>query len=169
MAQPTRDPRWLDDSEQVSWRNFIHSVNHLMIALESDLTPHGLTNGDYAVLVLLSEAPDERMRMCDLASELQLSPSGLTRRLDGLVRQGWVERASCSSDRRVTYAHLTPKGRTKMDAAAPDHVASVRAHLLDPLGAKGVAQLGTLFARVRSHQTADDHPAHDATATRRAG
>jgi DNA-binding MarR family transcriptional regulator len=94
------------------------------------------------------------MRMCDLAAELQLSPSGLTRRLDGLVRHGWVERASCDSDRRVTYAHLTTRGRKKMVAAAPDHVASVRAHLLDPLGPKGVDQLGTLFAKVRAHQLA---------------
>jgi DNA-binding MarR family transcriptional regulator len=168
MPQPARRTRWLDDSEQVSWRNFIHAVNHLTIALEADLAPHGLTNGDYAVLVLLSEADDERMRMCDLAAELQLSPSGLTRRLDGLVRHGWVERASCANDRRVTYAHLTTKGRKKMEAAAPDHVASVRTHLLDPLGPKGVDQLGTLFAKVRAHQLADgaDDAADDA---RRAG
>lgn len=168
MPNPTRDTRWLDDAEQASWRNFIHSVNHLMAALETDLAPHGLTNGDYAVLVLLSEADDERMRMCDLATELQLSPSGLTRRLDGLVRHGWVERASCSSDRRVTYAHLTAKGRKKMEVAAPDHVASVRAHLLDPLGAKGVEQLGALFARVRAHQATADHATPSASA-RRAG
>lgn len=167
MPNPARDTRWLDDAEQVSWRHFIHAINHLTIALEADLAPHGLTNGDYAVLVLLSEADGERMRMCDLAAELQLSPSGLTRRLDGLVTHGWVERASCDSDRRVTYAHLTAKGRTKMQAAAPDHVASVRAHLLDPLGPKGVDQLGTLFGKVRAHQLAAGDT--DAITPRRAG
>lgn len=168
MPNPARDTRWLDDAEQASWRNFIHAVNHLTIALEADLAPHGLTNGDYAVLVLLSEADGERMRMCDLATELQLSPSGLTRRLDGLVRQGWVERASCDSDRRVTYAHLTAKGRKTMELAAPDHVASVRTHLLDPLGPKGVDQLGALFARIRAHQTATGHTVVT-TGARRAG
>lgn len=153
MSATDEGPQWLDVDEQAAWRNFIHAVNELLAAGERDLAPHGLTNGDYAVLVLLSEAPDERMRMCDLADELQLSPSGLTRRLDGLVRRGWVERTSCSSDRRVSYAHLTDDGRATMERAAPDHVASVRRHLLDPLGTEGVRRLGELFATVRQHQT----------------
>jgi DNA-binding MarR family transcriptional regulator len=146
--------RWLDDTEQASWRAFIHSVNDLMAATEADLAHHGITNGDYAVFVLLSEAPDSQLRMCDLAAELQLSPSGLTRRLDGLVRNGWVERAACAADRRVTYARLTASGRAKMQSAAPDHVDSVRRHLLDPLGPRGVEQLGVLMRRVRAHQLA---------------
>ena len=143
--------RWLTDEEQGSWRAFIATVHDLMAKLETDLVAHGLSMGDYEVLVLLSEAPDQRMRMCDLAAALQLSPSGLTRRLDGMVRQGWVERASCATDRRVAYAHLTSAGFEKMRAAAPDHVESVRRHLLDPLGQRGVTQLGELFGRVRRH------------------
>jgi DNA-binding MarR family transcriptional regulator len=119
-----------------------------MAALESDLTPHGLTMGDYEVLVWLSEAEQNRMRMCDLAGALQLSPSGLTRRLDGMVKNGWVERASCASDRRVMWAHLTPAGLAKMQAVAPDHVASVRRLVLDPLGPEGVAQLGEIFGSI---------------------
>ncbi|MFZ9628645.1 MAG: MarR family winged helix-turn-helix transcriptional regulator [Ilumatobacteraceae bacterium] len=146
--------KWLDEREQASWRAFIHAVNDLMAATETDLAHHGITNGDYAVLVLLSEAPDSQLRMCDLAAELQLSPSGLTRRLDGLVRHGWVERVACASDRRVTYARLTDSGHAKMSAAAPDHVDSVRRHLLDPLGPRGVEQLGVLMRRVRAHQLA---------------
>ena len=85
------------------------------------------------------------------AAALRLSPSGLTRRLDGMVKAGWVERASCSADRRVMYAHLTEKGRKKMEAAAPDHVASVRRHFIEPLGAAGVEQLGELFEQIRNH------------------
>src|SRR5262245_34768470 len=146
---------WLTETEQVSWRNFITTVHDLMGALEADLAPHGLTMGDYEVLVWLSEASDQRMRMCDLAGVLQLSPSGLTRRLDGLVKSGWVERASCVSDRRVAYAHLTEKGLSKMREAAPDHVESVRRHVLEPLGPAGVAQLGDIFGRVRTHLTED--------------
>ena len=122
---------WLTDAEQTAWRTFITTVHDLMGALEADLAPHGLTMGDYEVLVWLSEADEQRMRMCDLAAALQLSPSGLTRRLDGMVRQGWVERASCDSDRRVAWAHLTAAGLEKMKATAPDHVASVRRHLLE--------------------------------------
>lgn len=142
---------WLTEREQASWRNFIMSVHDLMAALEADLSPHGITMGDYEVLVWLSEADEQRMRMCDLAGALQLSPSGLTRRLDGMVRQGWVQRASCSSDRRVAWAQLTDTGLQKMQQVAPAHVASVRRHVLDPLGPKGVDQLGVLFGRVRDH------------------
>ncbi len=142
---------WLSDTEQRSWRNFIMTVHDLMAALEDDLTPHGLTNGDYEVLVYLSEAGENRMRMCDLAGALQLSPSGLTRRLDGMVKNGWVERASCAADRRVMWAHLTPAGLDKMQAVAPHHVASVRRHVLDPLGDDGVQQLGDIFGRISDH------------------
>lgn len=139
---------WLSESEQHSWRNFIMTVHDLMAALETDLAPHGLTMGDYEVLVWLSEAEQNRMRMCDLAGALQLSPSGLTRRLDGMVKNGWVERASCESDRRVMWAHLTPSGLAKMKDVAPDHVASVRRHVLDPLGPEGVVQLGEIFGHI---------------------
>ena len=144
-------PKWLDDSEQRAWRNFITTLPDLMAAFEADIAPHGINMGDYEVLVFLSEAEDNRMRMCDLASSLRLSPSGLTRRLDGLAKAGWVDRASCSSDRRVMYAHLTDSGRAKMNDAAPDHVTSVRQHFLEPLGPRGVQQLGTLFDKVREH------------------
>ena len=64
----------------------MRAIASMSRALEADLAPHGLTLGDYQVLVYLSEADDHAMRMCDLAARLQLSPSGLTRRLDGLVR-----------------------------------------------------------------------------------
>ena len=142
---------WLDDSEQTAWRNFITTLPDLSAAFEADLAPHGITMGDYEVLVFLSEAPDQRMRMCDLAAALRLSPSGLTRRLDGMVKAGWVERSACSSDRRVMYAHLTSNGLAKMDAAAPDHVDSVRRHFLTPLGDDGVQQLSALFTLIRAH------------------
>ncbi len=145
------EPRWLTDDEQQSWRNYVLTAHDLATALEADLAPHGVTMGDYEVLVWLSEAEENRMRMCDLAGALQLSPSGLTRRLDGMVKQGWVERASCASDRRVMWAHLTPVGRAKMEAAAPAHVESVRRHVLEPLGADGFDQFGTLFGRIREH------------------
>ena len=142
---------WLSDREQLAWRNFIGTLPELTAAFEADLAPHGLTMGDYEVLVYLSEAEENRLRMCDLAGSLRLSPSGLTRRLDGMVRNGWVDRASCPGDRRVMYATLTPGGRKKMEAAAPDHVASVRRHFIEPLGADGVRRVSELFGPVREH------------------
>ena len=151
MPHTDTPPRWLTAAEQEAWRAFIVTRNDLDLALSADLAPHGLTTGDYEVLVWLSEAEESRMRMCDLAEALQLSPSGLTRRLDGMVKAGLVERASCASDRRVMWAVLTPAGWDKMRDAAPAHVASVRRHILDPLGPEGVLQLGELFGRIRQH------------------
>ncbi len=143
--------KWLSARELEAWRTYIITAHDLDAALAADLTPHGLSHGDYEVLVRLSEAPDQRMRMCDLSVTLQLSPSGLTRRLDAMVRNGWVERAACTTDRRVMHAHLTPAGFAKLKEAAPTHVASVRRHVLEPLGEKGVEQLGRLFGRIREH------------------
>ena len=143
--------KWLTPEELRSWRNYILTTRDLEAALAADLAPHGLAHGDYEVLVRLSEASGQRMRMCDLSAALQLSPSGLTRRLDAMVRSGLVSRASCEADRRVMYAHLTPAGVAKLKEAAPSHVASVRRHVLEPLGAEGMAQLGELFGRIRTH------------------
>lgn len=142
---------WLSPEEQRSWRTYVETARDLSAVLEAELDPHGVSHGDYEVLVHLSEAPDHRMRMCDLSSALRLSPSGLTRRLDSMVRSGWVERRSCEHDRRVLYAHLTPDGLAKLEESAPTHVDGVRRHLLEPLGADDFAMLGSLFAKVRQH------------------
>jgi DNA-binding MarR family transcriptional regulator len=145
---------WLSASEMRAWRNFIESISMLTAALEYDLAPFGLTTGDYEVLVRLSEAESERLRMCDLAIALQLSPSGLTRRLDGLVSSGLVERVASPSDRRVMFAALTPAGRHKLAEAAPDHVASVRKHFFKGLSREQVRNVGDVFETVRSNVSA---------------
>jgi DNA-binding MarR family transcriptional regulator len=71
--------------------------------------------------------------MAELAAHLMLSPSGLTRRLDGLVKDGLVERRACPSDRRGSFAVLTEKGRAVLEEAAPTHVEGVRRYVIDPL------------------------------------
>ena len=145
---------WLSASEMRAWRNFIESVGTMTAALESDLVPFGLTLGDYEVLVRLSETEDHRLRMCDLATSLQLSPSGLTRRLDGLVSSGLVERVASPKDRRVMFAALTPAGLAKLVEAAPDHVASVRNRFLKGLTREQVRALGDIFEIVKGNLTA---------------
>ena len=87
---------------------------------------HGLTINDYECLLYLAHAEEGRMRRVDLAEQLILTASGVTRLLDGLEQAGWVERASCASDRRVTYAVLTASGRAKLQEAADSHIAGVR-------------------------------------------
>ena len=82
--------RWLDDDEMKAWRALVDVFRSVDASLETELlAAHGLTNGDYGVLVVLSEAEGNRLRMCDLAGALHLSPSGLTRRVDGLVKKGY--------------------------------------------------------------------------------
>ncbi|MEX2627048.1 MAG: MarR family transcriptional regulator [Ilumatobacteraceae bacterium] len=142
---------WLDDREQAAWRAYIETVGDLMAALEADLLPTGLNLGDYQVLVYLSEADERSMRMCDLAESLQLSPSGLTRRLDGLVRAGLVSREGSPADRRVMLAVLTDEGLDTLRAAAPIHVDSVRRRVFDHLDHDEVDALHTIFRAIGAH------------------
>lgn len=141
--------RWLDAEEMRSWRAYIETVFELNAALEADLAAHDLTLGDYQVLVFLSEADGRAMRMCDLAARLQLSPSGLTRRLDGLVRAGLVARRPAASDRRVILAVLTAEGAAALERAAPTHAASVRARIFDHIDAGDVAAVERVFTAIR--------------------
>ena len=140
---------WLDEEEMAAWRSMIDVYQDVVASLNAELVEgHALTEGDYGVLVTLSEAPDDRLRMCDLASSLHLSPSGITRRLDGLVKLGLVAREPSTEDRRVMLAVLTPGGRGALDRAAPDHVDSVRRHFLDHLSRTQIRNLATAFAAV---------------------
>ena len=148
--------KWLSGVEVTGWRNFISTIGPLMEALGRDLAEHGVSFGEYEVLVFLSEAPDSRLRMGDLADALRLSPSGLTRRLDNLVRAGYVERVACPDDRRVMYAKLAPSGMDALRSAAPDHVASVRRHLLDALSPAQISELGEIFAAIRAGLAHDE-------------
>src|SRR4051795_4253249 len=86
---------------------------------------HGLTLNDYDVLVQLYYAPERSLRRVDLARTVLLTASGITRLLDGLERAGWVEKRSCASDARVTYAHLTDAGVEKFETAQTGHLTDV--------------------------------------------
>ena len=109
---------------------------------------HGLTINDYEALLKLSRAPEQRMRRVDLADELLLTASGVTRLLDGLERSGFVERAACDADRRVTYAVLTEAGWERLVQASESHVAAIRALFERHLDADELAQLSELLGRL---------------------
>ncbi len=156
VADPST--RWLDQLEMAAWRTYVETVADLDSALEADLAPTGLMPGDYQVFVYLSEADDHSIRMCDLAAKLQLSPSGLTRRLDGLVRAGWVERRPSEVDRRVMLAVLTPAGFDKLVEAAPLHVASVRRHMIDLLTPGELRAIASAFGKIRTALSHDAVP-----------
>lgn len=153
---PDAPVRYLEPVEMAAWRTFIETYNDLINALQADLEPAQLALGDYQVLVTLSEADNKAMRMCDLADVLQLTPSGATRRLDGLVKAGWVERRNSEVDRRVMLAMLTPAGWDKLHEALVPHVRSVRTHLIDLLDESELVALASVFGKVRAHLDARD-------------
>ena len=144
-AERETSVKWLNAREMRAWRGYVETIEELQHVLDADLAEVGLTVGDYQVLVYLSEREDRRMRMCDLAGMLHLSPSGLTRRLDGLVRIGAVSREPSPEDRRVSLAVLTPSGRRLLERVAPRHVMSVRRHFMDALTPQQIDVLGDVF------------------------
>ena len=109
---------------------------------------HDLTLSDYEVLLRLSRAPDQRMRRVDLAEQVLLTASGVTRLLDGLERSGFVERASCSTDRRVVYAVLTDKGLEKVRSARKTHLAQVETFFGSRLDEGELEELVALLGRL---------------------
>jgi DNA-binding MarR family transcriptional regulator len=109
---------------------------------------HGLTMSEYEVLFLLSRQPEHSMRRIDLSREVRLSPSGVTRMLDRLEATGLVEKGSCSSDARVTYAVLTEAGMQKLRECAPDHFAGIERLIGERLNEEEVESLSELLGRL---------------------
>src|SRR5271165_2426942 len=131
---------WLDELEMHAWRSLLRAHARLMGQLDAELqASQGISVADYGVLVQLSEEEGGCLRMSELAHRLLLSPSGLTRRLEGLVRAGLVERRQCPTDRRGSFAELTPAGLARLEAVAPDHVEQVRRHFVDRLSRRQLA------------------------------
>jgi DNA-binding MarR family transcriptional regulator len=144
-------PAWLDDDQQRVWRNLLAVHARVVDRLDDELqVAHGLALADYDVLVQLSEAPESSLRMSDLATRLQLSPSGLTRRVDSLSRRDLVVRRACSSDGRGSFAVLTPAGRALLEEAAPTHVAGVRTYVIDTLPGPSLERLAAGLAAIEA-------------------
>jgi DNA-binding MarR family transcriptional regulator len=119
--------------------------------LNAQLTAdHGLTISDYEVLLRLARAPDRRMRRVDLAEQVLLTASGITRLLEGLERAGYVERGSCDTDRRVVYAVLTDEGLDKLREASATHVAQIEEYFTARLAADELEALNALLQRIEA-------------------
>jgi len=116
---------------------------------------HELAINDYEALLLLSRAEDRRLRRVDLAEGLQLTASGVTRLLDGLEDQGWVEKGPCESDARVTYAVLTEAGAGKLEQASCSHVAAIQSLFEERYSDGELAMLSDLLGRLPGAAAAD--------------
>ena len=154
-GQNATTPRWLSAAEMKAWRRYIIASRRLLEALDSDLDSHELSMSDYEVLAQLSDAPDRRMRMSELADVAMLSRSRLSHRIKVMEQAGWVERQACPVDKRGSFAVMTNKGWKAIVAAAPDHVASVRSRFIDHLSNEDQAALAEIFERVTLSLNAD--------------
>jgi len=143
---------WLTTEQQQTWRAYLAATTLLAEKLSRELqAAHGLTMADYEILVRLSEAPDRRLRMSQLASHTLSSRSRLSHQVDRLEKAGLVERQACEDDRRGANAVLTEQGWTLLVAAAPDHVEGVRRHFVDLLTDEQFAQVGAALGIVAGH------------------
>lgn len=140
--QVTSPPRWLDAEQQAAWRAYLDGTRMLFAELDRQLeADSGISLTDYELLVRLSEAPEQRLRMRDLAEATLSTRSGVTRAVTRAEKAGWVRRVECEDDRRGMNAELTRAGSDKLAASAPAHVASVRENLIDLLDDAQLDQL----------------------------
>ncbi|HZE30513.1 MAG TPA: MarR family winged helix-turn-helix transcriptional regulator [Actinoallomurus sp.] len=117
-------------------------------AIDADLTrEQRLTLNEYAALMHLSEAPERRLRMSELAAECDVSLSGMTRIVGRLEADGLIERVQCAEDARGSNAVLTDAGLTRLEEAYPTHLASVRRHVIDHLGDIDLVKLAEALRR----------------------
>ena len=142
--------KWLNPREMKAWRSYIIASRRLLDALDLDLASHDLSMADYEVLALLSEAPERRMRMTELADLAMVSKSRLSHRMKVMEKLGWVKRQACDSDKRGSWAVMTEKGWKAIVKAAPDHVSSVRNRLIDHLTVKDQEDLSKIFERIQA-------------------
>jgi DNA-binding MarR family transcriptional regulator len=146
--KPGGEPNWLTPTEMAAWRRYIIASRRLLEALDTDLDQHDLTMADYEILAQLSDAPERRMRMAELAEIAMLSRSRLSHRMKVMEEAGWVRREACPDDKRGFFAVMTAKGWKAIVAAAPDHVASVRSRFVDKLSKADQIALAEIFERV---------------------
>lgn len=149
--QQPDDVRWLDESEQASWRAILRGTRLLEGALDEALRGSGIQLSEYEIISMLSEAPGQRLRMSELASMVVQSRSRLTHTAKRLEERGWVGRQSCLADKRGVELVLTPSGKDAIDRIARVHVQSVRDNLVDIMTPEQYKAIGDAMAIVRDH------------------
>ena len=135
--------------ELEAWIRFLRAHAAVTRQFNAELLErHELTLNDFDVLAQLSRGPEHGLKRSELAERVLLTPSGITRLLEGLERAGYVRRGECASDARVTYAVLTDEGRKKLRAASRTHLASVEALLSERFARRELEQLAELLGRL---------------------
>ena len=145
MPGTNGQPHWLTDEEQQAWRATVQLSQMLLRQLDRDLTTHGLNGRDYEILVELSEAPEQRLRMTDLADATSQSRSRLSHQITRMEKRGLVRRDDCEGDKRGTFAVLTKAGFEAIERVAPHHVEQVRRHYIDRLTPQQLEEIRSAF------------------------
>lgn len=151
------ETRWLDDTQQQAWRALLVFVNRGLPQIERTLKEQGLLVVHYSILVALSSAPDDTMRLAELADAANLSQSRLTHRLKMMIERGYVEITADDQDGRGKNATLTPSGRRLLERVAPIHVEDVQRLVFDHLDASEAAALASAMSKIA--HTLCDHEA----------
>jgi DNA-binding MarR family transcriptional regulator len=139
----------LEGASLNAWRSYLQSHATILRELDAALVAdHGMTTRDYEVLLYLSQAPDRKLPMSALAERTMLTRSGITRLVDGLVACGLIERVSCRSDARISYAQLTDAGYEKLRSAGATHIASIRRMFLEHFSEQEIEALSSLLGRL---------------------
>ncbi len=141
--------RWLSVDEQRLWRRWLLLNNRLSATVQRELQDDsGLSNADFEVLVNLTDNPDGRIRVTDLATKMVWERSRLSHQVTRMERRALVERVECKEDGRGAWIVITPSGRTAIEKAAPGHVETVRTLVFDSLTGDDVSSLATLVDKL---------------------
>ncbi|WP_371572464.1 MarR family winged helix-turn-helix transcriptional regulator [Streptomyces sp. NBC_01314] len=141
----TDTPRWLTESEQHAWRSFVRLQEKLLGRLAREVQAEcGLSQADYGVLVRLTEVPEGRQRLLELAKAVEWEKSRMSHHINRMTKRGLVAREEYADDARVAFVVVTPAGREALAAAAPRHVERVRRLFIDPLSPAELA----MFAQI---------------------
>jgi DNA-binding MarR family transcriptional regulator len=145
----TITPTRLEGVALEAWRSYLQSHASILRELDADLAAqHGMTTRDYEVLLYLAQAADRKLAMSALAESTMLTRSGITRLVDGLVQAGLIERVSCESDARVSYAQLTDEGYEKLRDAGCTHVKGIERLFLERFSSEEIELLASLLGRL---------------------
>ena len=132
-----------------SWVSFLQAHAAITRELSAQLQrEHGLTLSDYEVLLRLKNAEDGMMRRVDIAEQVLLTASGITRLLEGLERAGYVRKETCASDARVSYAKITDAGMAKFRVASTTHLRGIDELFLSRYSGSELATLAELLGRL---------------------
>lgn len=157
-----------DDERITAFGLFAEVYTGLVARFSAQLADYGLSLVEFEVLVRLARSPDRRLRMTELASQVALTTSGITRVVDRVEREGLVRRNACRDDRRGLWAVLTDAGTERLDAALPGHLELIETHFTGRFDPADLAALVDRLREIRDDVNPSAAPAGGSVATREA-